>query len=145
MIEDHMCKPNLRLSPASTTTHVEYIEWKELVTKMALTSRKSYMKLSGAFSELPPLSAASEPDVSSLIDALQPWTDVVFDTFGADRVMFGSDWPVCNIGGGENRKAWRRWVKVVEGILERRGLTDDEKRGVWGGVAIEAYGVTLNV
>lgn len=143
MIEDHMCKPNLRLSPACTTTHVEYLEWKELVTKMAHASKRTYMKLSGAFSELPPLSADSESHVSSLVQALRPWTDVVFDVFGADRVMFGSDWPVCNIGGGGNEVSWRRWTMVVEGVLERRGLTEDEKKGVWGGVAVKAYGVTV--
>jgi L-fuconolactonase len=26
---------------------------------------------------------------------LQPYADVVLDAFGPDRVMFGSDWPVC--------------------------------------------------
>lgn len=26
---------------------------------------------------------------------LAPYIDVVFDAFGSDRIMYGSDWPVC--------------------------------------------------
>jgi L-fuconolactonase len=29
-----------------------------------------------------------------------PYLDVVFNAFGAKRVMYGSDWPVCNVAGG---------------------------------------------
>ena len=101
------------------------------------------MKLSGAFSELLPLRSGSDIDISELVKAIQPWTDAVFDAFGPSRVMFGSDWPVCNIGGGGNDVSWNRWKQVVEGILEARGLTDEEKQGVWGRVAIKAYGIEI--
>lgn len=101
------------------------------------------MKLSGALSELPQWTAESKPDIPSLVDRLQPWTDVVFDAFGAERLMFGSDWPVCNIGGGGNDVSWNRWYRIVEGILNRRGLTEEQKKGVWGQVAVKAYGVEL--
>lgn len=138
-----MCKPNLRLQPDSVPTHAEFLEWKDLITKMAHASTKTYMKLSGAFSELPPLTTDSEPDVGDLIDRLRPWTDTVFDAFGAERVLFGSDWPVCNIGGGGNDVSWKRWQRVVEAILDRRGLSEEEKTGVWGGVAVKAYGVEI--
>lgn len=140
---DHLCKPNLRLLPESVSAHPEFLEWKELITKMAQSSSKTYMKLSGAFSELPPLAFESEPNISNLIDRIKPWTDVVFDAFGAEHVMFGSDWPVCNIGGGGNNVSWNRWIKIVEAILEKRGLTEEQKQGVWGQVAVKAYGVTI--
>ncbi|KAJ5731704.1 amidohydrolase family protein [Penicillium malachiteum] len=142
IVINHLCKPNLRLPSDSTPTHNEYLEWKDLITRMARASNRTYMKLSGGFSELPSLTE-SEIDLPSVIDTLQPWTDAVFDTFGADRVMFGSDWPVCNVGGGGNEVSWSRWRSVVEGILERRGLTEDEKKGVWGNVAVEAYGISI--
>jgi L-rhamnono-1,4-lactonase len=140
---DHLCKPNLRLSPDTVSSHPEFLEWKELITKMAQASSRTYMKLSGAFSELPPLDSNVEPDIPNLVDRLQPWTDVVFEAFGAARVMFGSDWPVCNIGGGGNNVAWNRWIKIVEGVLERRGLTEGQKQGVWGQVALKAYGISI--
>jgi L-rhamnono-1,4-lactonase len=142
-----MCKPNLRL-PASTglTTHPDFLDWKSLITTMS-SFPSTYMKLSGAFSELPPLSSPSSleprPSTSALVDSLQPWTDAVFDSFGPGRIMFGSDWPVCNVGGGGNEVSWRSWREVVEMLLERRGLGKDEKRCVWGGVAERAYKVPI--
>jgi len=30
----------------------------------------------------------------------RPYLDVVFDAFGPERVLFGSDWPVCQVAGG---------------------------------------------
>ncbi|OGM45581.1 amidohydrolase family protein [Aspergillus bombycis] len=145
MIINHLCKPNLRLpdpSPASITTHPEFLEWSSLVTAMAQYPN-TYMKLSGGFSELLPVPSDPEPDIASIVERIRPWTDVVFDTFGAERVMFGSDWPVCNVGGGGNAVTWRRWKSIVESILEKRQLTDEEKRDVWGGVAVKAYGVEI--
>jgi L-rhamnono-1,4-lactonase len=111
--------------------------------KMASASERTYIKLSGALSELPRLNAEVEPDISDLVHRVQPWTDVVFDAFGPERVMFGSDWPVCNVGGGGNDVSWNRWRRIVEGILEQRGLTEEQKQGVWGWVAVKAYGVEL--
>lgn len=141
---DHLCKPNLRLpysTPESITSHSDFQEWRTLVSLMAAFPR-TYMKLSGAFSELPSQAVAPEPDIASLVERMRPWTDVVFDAFGAGRVMFGSDWPVCNLGGGGNEAAWRRWRSVVEGVLERRGLDEKQKRDVWGAVATRAYGLS---
>lgn len=143
ILVDHLCKPNLRLATDSLTAHPEYLEWKDLVTRMAQASPANYMKLSGAFSEILPLSEEDEVDIDGLASQIQPWTDVVFDAFGPDRVMFGSDWPVANIGGGGNNVAWGRWIRVVETILDRRGLTEEAKEGVWGQVAIKAYGIQL--
>ncbi|KAF7593386.1 hypothetical protein BBP40_011575 [Aspergillus hancockii] len=142
---NHLCKPNLRLpdaSPAAITAHPDFLEWSALVTAMAQYSR-TYMKLSGGFSELLPLSEAPEPDISLIVERVRPWTDVVFDAFGAERVMFGSDWPVCNVGGGGNEVSWRRWKSVVEEILEQRMLSDEQTKGVWGQVAVKAYGVEI--
>ncbi|KAE8138783.1 amidohydrolase family protein [Aspergillus pseudotamarii] len=145
IIINHLCKPNLQLpdaSPASVTAHPEFLEWSSLVTAMAQYPN-TYMKLSGGFSELPPVSSDAVPDIASIVERIRPWTDVVFDTFGAERVMFGSDWPVCNVGGGGNRATWSRWKSIVESILEKRQLTDEQQRGIWGGVAEKAYGIEI--
>ncbi|GIJ91513.1 hypothetical protein Asppvi_010480 [Aspergillus pseudoviridinutans] len=145
LVINHLCKPNLRL-PYSTsepiTSHPEFLEWKSLVRAMAQYPT-TYMKLSGGFSELPPLASTPDPDIASLVDRLQPWTDVILEVFGPERVMFGSDWPVCNIDGGGNTVSWSRWKSVVENILERRGLTEEQKKGVWGEVAAKAYGIKI--
>ncbi|KAJ5312241.1 hypothetical protein PENANT_c011G09575 [Penicillium antarcticum] len=141
IIINHMCKPNLRLPPAEVLSHPEFLEWKELITTMARTHEKTYMKLSGAFSEIEPLDRESEPDLEAIVERVQPWSDAVFDAFGTERVMFGSDWPVCNVGGGGNDVSWGRWKRVVEEIIERRGLSPNQKGGFWAAVAINAYGV----
>lgn len=98
------------------------------------------MKLSGAFSEFPSVPTTSQSDI---IDTLEPWTNVIFDTFGSGRTTFGSDWPVCNVGGGGNGVTWPRWKDVVESLLQRRGLNEQEIKGVWGGSAAKAYGVDI--
>jgi L-fuconolactonase len=33
----------------------------------------------------------------------RPYLDVVFAAFGPERVLYGSDWPVCNVAGGYDR------------------------------------------
>ncbi|KAI9374357.1 hypothetical protein BJX61DRAFT_315050 [Aspergillus egyptiacus] len=145
IVINHLCKPNLRLpytSRESIVTHPDFLQWKTQVTAMA-NYPTTYMKLSGAFSEFSPLSPDTEPDISSLVDRLQPWTDVIFDAFGPERVMFGSDWPVCNVGGGGNQVTWKRWKGVVEGVLDRRGLDYGQRESFWGRVAVNAYRVKL--
>lgn len=123
---------------------------------MATHSTTTYMKLSGLFSEYSQISEEfTQADETSLIDHLvdhaRPWTDAVFDAFGPYRVMFGSDWPICTVGtgaqasktGGGRAGAWVRWRKVVERLIEKRGLSEDEKEDVWGGVAVRAYGLDI--
>lgn len=142
-----MCKPNHRIpynGRESIIWHPEYNEWKQYVSAMAAAGPTTYMKLSGQLTELPPLPAEPEPDFDSLAERLEPWTDVIFDAFGPSRVMFGSDWPVCNTGGG-GQSAWERWRQVVQRVLDRRGLTEEEKQGVWGKVAVTAYGLDADI
>lgn len=46
-------------------------------------------KLSGMVTEADP--------ATWTVDDLRPYADVVLDAFGPDRLMFGSDWPVCGL------------------------------------------------
>ncbi|KAK2868088.1 hypothetical protein FQN49_003174 [Arthroderma sp. PD_2] len=148
LILNHLCKPNLRIPLTETFSHPQFIEWKKLITSFSAYPN-TYMKLSGLFSEIPPLPTGvnSEQDeaelVSSTVNAVHPWTDVIFDTFGTTRVMFGSDWPISNIGGGGKEVAWTRWMKVVELLLEKRGIGEDGKRDAWYRTAQTAYSITL--
>ena len=98
------------------------------------------MKLSGAFSELSDdASPVNTADPNVLAQRMKPWTDVVFDAFGPQRVMFGSDWPVCNVKGPEGEGSWPVWTSVVEEVLSQRKCTEAEKARVWSGTAKEAY------
>ena len=60
--------------------------------------------------------------------------DVVLEAFGPDRLMFGSDWPVCLVGID-----YQRWGEVVREWTD--SLTTSEQERIFGGTAIEAYGL----
>lgn len=96
------------------------------------------MKLSGAFSELSS-DRVSETSASDIVDRMTPWLDHVFRSFGLHRIMFGSDWPVCNVRGPATEDSWVVWKDVVEHTLARRGLKEEEKQMVWSGTAAKAY------
>ena len=60
------------------------------------------------------------------------WLDELWDIFGEDRVMFGSDWPVCLLASP--------YDGVVEAASEAIGdLSPQEKAAFWGGNASEFY------
>jgi len=62
----------------------------------------------------------------------KPYLDVVFGAFGPKRVMFGSDWPVCNVAGGYNQM-----LSVVQHYVSK--LSIDEQARFWGLNAMEFY------
>jgi len=65
---------------------------------------------------------------------MQPYLDVVFEAFGAQRIMFGSDWPVCTVAGT---------YAQVAGIVDTyvAALSEDEQAAVWGETARAFYGL----
>jgi L-fuconolactonase len=62
----------------------------------------------------------------------EPYLDVVFNAFGAKRVMFGSDWPVCNLAGG-----YQQMLSVVKNYTSK--LSSNEQSQFWGLNAIDFY------
>ncbi|MDR6194108.1 amidohydrolase [Siphonobacter sp. SORGH_AS_0500] len=65
-------------------------------------------------------------------EQLRPYLDVVFEAFGPERVMFGSDWPVCLVAS-----SYERWVQVLQ---EYTGsLSSYEQEKFWGGNAKDFY------
>ncbi|KAL1631183.1 L-rhamnono-gamma-lactonase [Neofusicoccum ribis] len=107
--------------------------------KRAGRSPHNYMKLSGAFSEIADQDPAQPWTPDQVLERMRPWLDVLFKSFPPERIMFGSDWPVCNVRGPGEKLAWKSWVAVVERILDAYGLTDEQKDRVWYGTAVEAY------
>ena len=65
-------------------------------------------------------------------DDFRPYLDVVFDSFGVERLMFGSDWPVCTLAG-----SYSEVVGIVEGYIA--ALSAAEQAKIMGGVAAEFY------
>jgi L-fuconolactonase len=67
-------------------------------------------------------------------EQIKPFLDVVFDAFGTDRIMFGSDWPVCLVAGDYSQ---------VKGIIETymKDFSISEKAKVFGENASRFYGI----
>jgi L-fuconolactonase len=65
---------------------------------------------------------------------LHPYLDVVFEAFGTDRLMFGSDWPVCLVAGD-----FERVTELIERYTDQ--LSPDERADVFGGTAGWFYGL----
>jgi len=79
-----------------------------------LASRKNVVcKISGI--------VASAPKGWTAAD-LAPIVNHCMETFGPDRVMFGSDWPVCTRGA-----TLRRWVEALRDIIRTRPEADQRK------------------
>ncbi len=66
------------------------------------------------------------------VDDLRPYFEVVYDAFGEDRVMFGSDWPVVLLAS-----RYARWVETVDALTE--GLSEPARRKLWAENAKRVY------
>ncbi len=67
-------------------------------------------------------------------EQIKPYLDVVFEAFSTDRIMFGSDWPVCLVAGE---------YAQVKGIIETytSNFSASEKAKVFGENAAKFYGI----
>ena len=82
-------------------------------------------KLSGLTSE-------AGPDWT--VETLRPFAEPLMDAFGPERLMFGSDWPVCLLGGGYDAtmQATQAWLS---------GWSPRERELAFGATAARVYGV----
>ncbi len=65
-------------------------------------------------------------------ERIRPYADHVLASFGPDRVMFGSDWPVCELAASYDR------VRALAGELLER-LSPTERDAVLQGTATRVY------
>lgn len=111
LVIDHLAKPPVGQKESP---------WFDQI-KAAAQSPHVYAKLSGQFDN--PAWTVAE---------VKPYVDFVLEQFGAERTMFGSDWPVC-ILGGSYRSVWANTQALIA------GLSQEEKGAVLGGTAIKFY------
>ena len=71
-------------------------------------------KISGLVTEANPV-RCSAPD-------LQPYVRHALDCFGFDRVLFGGDWPVCNLASSHEN-----WLAALKAILAGEPETNLKK------------------
>lgn len=136
IILDHCCKPNLCVPLDNIRDTQEFQIWAAGIAILAKFPG-TYIKLSGLMSEMPD---GSVYDISpvDLAEQIQPWSNVIRHHFGPQRIMFGSDWPVCTVAG-PNSGSWRLWRDIIASTLDLWGCDENEKLAVWSGTARNAY------
>ena len=108
---DHLAKPNIRGGERET--------WARDLRRLAAYPQV-YAKLSGL---------VTEADWTHwTADQIRPYLDVAFECFGADRLMIGSDWPVCTVAAD-----YARTLDVVRDYLSV--LPSADREAVLGGNA----------
>ena len=70
------------------------------------------------------------------VELLRPWVDHVIASFGPHRIVWGSDWPVCNLGSG-----LPAWIDMTHDLLAN--LSADEQTAVASGTAPQVYAMAL--
>ena len=112
---DHVAKPNIK--------EQVFEPWASEISRLA-QMQNVFCKLSGMVTE------ANWRKWK--IKDFDPYLDMVFNTFGPDRVLFGSDWPVCTVAGTYNQ---------ILGLLENyiTQLSPWEQAKIMGETALKVY------
>jgi L-fuconolactonase len=113
---NHISKPEIRLQKLEP--------WKTYIVQLAQHPNLC-CKLSGMITE------ADHQDWSPV--TFRPYIDHVVDCFGWDRVIFGSDWPVCLLAG-----SYDQVVQVLTDALGMR-MGETEERKLFGENAASFY------
>lgn len=79
--------------------------------------------------------------VNEVVDAeideptLRAYFDETLEIFGSDRLMFGSDWPVCLL----RIDSYQKWADMVRGFVSR--LSSDESDAILNDNVVRIYGL----
>lgn len=119
VVYDHCMKPQVRDQMAGQDA---LSDWAAGLSRLADESQ-GVCKLSGLVTE-----AAN----GWTIDDLRPFADHVLTAFGADRVMWGSDWPVCRL-----QADYEDWHGMAQSLTAH--LSEAERAQVFGGTAARFY------
>lgn len=112
---DHLAKPYIKAG--------EIEEWKTKIIKLA-KAQNVYCKVSGMITE------ADLKDWK--ISDFSPYLDVVFEAFGINRILYGSDWPVCLLDA-----EYKEQLSVIEEYISK--ISKEEKSKIMGKNAIQFY------
>ncbi|MCP5534854.1 MAG: amidohydrolase [Akkermansiaceae bacterium] len=100
--------------------------WKQDLSRLATLPNVS-CKVSGVIAYCP------DPEQATL-DTLRPWLETSVEAFGTDRIVFGSDWPVCNL-----TKGLPAWLDIARGFFS--SFSDDEQHAVFHRNAEAIYSI----
>ena len=117
LVIDHLAKPGIKEGALQ--------EWGQMMKRLA-SYPHVYMKLSGMITE------ADWSDWKN--EDLYPYMEVALEAFGPERLMFGSDWPVCRLAGN-----YQEVIQTVESFIS--SLSPPEKQKIMGKNAVKFYGL----
>jgi L-fuconolactonase len=117
VVVDHCMKPQIRAH-----TPVSFRHWADGISRIA-DETTAFCKFSALI---------TEAQADWRIADLAPYVDHVLAAFGAARVMWGSDWPVCRLRG--EYADWR-----AAALELTRALSDADRALVFGGTARAFY------
>jgi len=113
-IVDHCAKPDIAGGM--------WQPWADQMRRIGRETR-AYCKLSGLVTE-------ARPDWS--VDSLRRYVDHIIESFGAERVVWGSDWPVMLLNAD-----YERWLDATDALLQPLSPAE-RNRIVWSN-AIDCY------
>jgi predicted TIM-barrel fold metal-dependent hydrolase len=87
--------------------------WRERIRELSQFSHLA-CKISGVVAYCDPQRVTAE--------AIRPYFEHCFESFGWDRVLFGGDWPVCNL-----TSSLGNWVRIVREIVGAESVERQEK------------------
>lgn len=132
---NHLAKHPLSVSSPTPSPH-----WLSALSALTPDPQLS-IKLSGALNEFK--DAPTPADLPTLLTALSPFLDHALACF-PHRAMFGSDWPVCNVGGPSGEAGnWGLWRDLLGLWMQEKGLGERERESVWWRAGCEVYGVEI--
>jgi L-fuconolactonase len=99
--------------------------WRSEINAIA-TLPNVFCKLSGLLTEAGPHAGG---------EVLRPYAEHLLESFGTERLMWGSDWPVLNLAG-----TYAAWLEMARDFC--RGRDEASRKAVFGGNARRFYGLT---
>lgn len=120
MVLDHIAKPTIQAAQFDEAWEKNF---REIAKRTNLTC-----KFSGVVTEV------RDPEWS--LDTLRRYWDVALEAFTPQRLMFGSDWPVCLLRSGHTQ-----WLDAVRELAGQ--LSADEQADFFANNAIRDYNLTL--
>lgn len=118
---DHIAKPSIKEQKIES--------WKSGIMELALAPNV-FCKISGLVTEADRKYWEPEDFTSYL--------DVIFDVFSIDRLMVGSDWPVCLLAAG-----YKQVMVIIEDYT--RNFNKEDVAKVFGGNAIRFYDLKTDI
>lgn len=127
-IINHLTKPSYRPQDLQA--------WKGYMDEIYRLTPNSYMKLSGGFSELP---NDVLQDTEKCTELIFPWFEVCFKLWGADRMIWASNWPVCAIYRGPSLVS--QWYTITEKLFDKIDLKIDNRNKIYYSNCFAAYNI----